>query len=169
MEMLKAFLPIAGILFIIMGLYNLRAKKRRSPQKPARDQLEELKQRKAVKDDLTRVMIEVEELTRRFSSQIDAKTIKLERMIQEAEVRIDQLRQLQQQQPTQTPDQPLSPGNQTPDPAETTSPTPPMTDLRNAVHQLADDGLDPIAIAEKLDEHVGKIELILALRSNPTR
>ena len=36
--------------------------------------------------------------------------------------------------------------------------------LTSGIYELADRGLSPIAIAQDLDEHVGKVELILALR-----
>lgn len=41
--------------------------------------------------------------------------------------------------------------------------------LMRAVYDLADDGRRPIEIARELDEQVGKIELILALRGDETR
>lgn len=169
MELLKAFLPVAGILFIILGLFSMRSKRQRKPVKPAREQLEELRQRKEVRNDLSRVMVEVEELTRRFSAQIDAKTIKLEHMIQEAEVRIDQLRQLEQRLETASLPRTDTPPHPTPSPEPASPPPTPtgssMGDLRESVHKLADQGLEPADIAEKLDEHLGKIELILALRA----
>jgi hypothetical protein len=37
--------------------------------------------------------------------------------------------------------------------------------LARQVYQLADTGLAPADIAQKIGEHVGKVELILALRS----
>ena len=41
----------------------------------------------------------------------------------------------------------------------------PVDPLAKSVYSFADQGLDPAAIAAKLNEHVGKIELILALRA----
>ena len=40
----------------------------------------------------------------------------------------------------------------------------PEDDLTRNVYRLADAGHDPVAIAQQLNEHVGKVELILALR-----
>lgn len=37
--------------------------------------------------------------------------------------------------------------------------------LTRSIYALADAGSDPLEIAKQLDEHVGKVELILALRS----
>ena len=37
--------------------------------------------------------------------------------------------------------------------------------LARSVYQLADEGMEPTQIAQQLDEHIGKIELILALRA----
>jgi hypothetical protein len=36
--------------------------------------------------------------------------------------------------------------------------------LCTSVYSLADSGADPVAIAKQLDEHIGKVQLILALR-----
>jgi hypothetical protein len=36
--------------------------------------------------------------------------------------------------------------------------------LRASVYSLADSGADAVAIARQLDEHIGKVQLILALR-----
>ncbi|MEQ9453913.1 MAG: hypothetical protein RLN76_04885 [Phycisphaeraceae bacterium] len=161
MDTLRNFLPVVAILFILMALFSFAARKRQAPRTPARDQLEDLKQRKSFRDDLGNLMVEVEELTRRFSSQIDAKTVRLERLIQEAEIRIDQLNQLEArhgQKPSPTPSTSDSAG--TPDSAS------PMQTLTRSVHTLADQGHDPAEIAEKLGEHIGKVELILALRTS---
>jgi hypothetical protein len=42
----------------------------------------------------------------------------------------------------------------------------PPDPLTAAVYQLADDGHQPVQIAQQLDEQVGKVELILALREH---
>jgi hypothetical protein len=40
----------------------------------------------------------------------------------------------------------------------------PVDPVTRCVYELADKGLEPMAIARQLDQHIGKVELILALR-----
>ncbi|WP_428387165.1 hypothetical protein [Mucisphaera sp.] len=181
MEMLKNLLPVVGILFIIMSLYSFsRRRQKQGPAVSARDQLEGLKERKRLRDDLGTLMLEVEELTRRFSAQIDAKTLRLERMIQEAEIRIDQLQRLEKQLGQPPANLSLAETDQEATGVQASAATAsesgpsasgetPMQTLTRSVHELADDGLDARQIAEKLDEHLGKIELILNLRTTASR
>lgn len=51
----------------------------------------------------------------------------------------------------------------TPAPAERAAPIDPLV---RSVHELADEGLDAREIARRLDEQVGKVDLILALRED---
>ncbi|MGP1347904.1 MAG: hypothetical protein ACTS3F_14705 [Phycisphaerales bacterium] len=44
---------------------------------------------------------------------------------------------------------------------------PPVDPLTRRVYHLADQGLDPLAIARKLEEQIGKVQLILSLRPRP--
>lgn len=45
----------------------------------------------------------------------------------------------------------------------------PVRPLASSVIELADEGLTPVEIAQQLDEQIGKVELILALRSHEPR
>ena len=42
---------------------------------------------------------------------------------------------------------------------------PPSDPLTRQIYEMADQGTTPVEIAQQLDEQVGKVELILALRS----
>jgi hypothetical protein len=117
-------------------------------------------------------MTEVEQLARRFSAQLDAKSRRLERLTAEADERIEALLKLQD------PDSPLipspaasaSPGQQARPQHPVSQSQPPDDDepadpLAISIYELADQGLSPEQIARKLGEHAGKVELILALRT----
>ncbi|MCK4872158.1 MAG: hypothetical protein KAS72_05500 [Phycisphaerales bacterium] len=57
---------------------------------------------------------------------------------------------------------PIKAGDGLPSPVITEPPDDPLT---RRVYQMADRGAEPVEIAQTLDEQVGKVELILALRS----
>ncbi len=84
---------------------------------------------------------------------LDNKAERLEQLVAEADERIALLRALrdveqqqqQQQRVPQVPEEPVDP-------------------LSLSVYELADEGRSPVEIAQQLDEQVGKVDLILALR-----
>lgn len=212
---------LLGVALILAGvMMSIRKRRQRGASKlTGREQLERYRQKDAVRDDMTQLMVEIEQLARRLGSQLDAKSMRIERLLEQTEQRIEQLQTLHDRmaidrkntQPTDA-DQPNStnrgqPSAQTADHAQAagssrdanlanqpgashpnTNPQQPDsaagsgTDARNrtvdgshdtpgddqainaAVGELADQGLTAQQIADRLDEHVGKVELILALR-----
>jgi hypothetical protein len=113
-----------------------------------------LTQQRAVERDMNHVLVELSAMARQISAQLDTRAAKLEVLIQEADQKIAQLRDLS--------------GGSAPHaapaaPADTE--TSPHVDPRHAeIYQLADEGLVPSQIAQRLDRPDGEIELILALR-----
>lgn len=162
----------------------LRIRKHRAKAEPTitpSQRAQRLRQERGMRGDLEDLMVEIEQLAKRFSAQLDAKSIQLERLLREADERIQQLQQLEQAKP--------QPGfAPEPDPAATpvSHATPPRSDpaalnpsgasttaphddpLVGKVHDLADRGMEAIEIARALDAHLGKVELILALRQTRT-
>ncbi len=55
------------------------------------ERIAQIKQTHGVRDDLTRMMVELEEMARHVSSQLDVRQAELERLIHEAEERADRL------------------------------------------------------------------------------
>ena len=103
-------------------------------------------------------MVDINRMARDLGGQLDAKIIRIEKANQEAEERIAQLQALR--------DELANPSAMQADQVVTPQATPDQTDpLTRQIYELADQGKGPIDIAEQLNEHVGKIELILALRS----
>ena len=160
-------LPVLGILLIIFGLLlRLRIKRRRSAmQLTPREQIERLKNQQAMRGDLEHLMVEIEQLARRLGSQLDAKTIALENLINEADRKIQTLQRLNANgAPPSNPDK-APPAM---DPAVIPRQTGEQVQqdrLAQAVYELADRGAEPVEIARQLNEGVGKVELILALRN----
>ncbi len=170
-------IPLLGILLITVGMMmGIRKKRRRSSvQSSAREHVDELRQKQAVRGDLEQLMMEVEQLAKRFGTQLDAKAMQMERLIDEADQKIAELKQFELNQqnapvPQPQPPQPQQPSQAPHYAAQDATPAPqvptsdPDAELKAKVCNLADRGHDPVEIARQLDEHVGKIELILALR-----
>lgn len=181
--MFTGLLLLAGVALITLALLMmLRKRKHRTANEPtAREQLERLKQKQAMRGDLEHLMVELEQLTRRFNAQLDAKSLQLEKLVHQADRRIDELKRLQGEGPTQEPPEaPHKPpatgdgsdraGLAAPHDANAEPRRPDNAlgveedELTRRVYALADQGHGPPEIASELDEHVGKIELMLALR-----
>ena len=153
-----------GILFIIMAMFSLgRARKGKTASRDsARDHVDRARKKQVVRDDLEALMVDINRMARDLGGQLDAKIIRIEKANQEADERIAQLQALRDElsnpsamQNNPGPDHLLTPQAS----SENTDP------LTRQVYALADQGQGPADIAQQLDEHVGKIELILALRT----
>jgi len=187
-DTLELVIPALGLTLVCLSIIMLFRKRRlrqkqQGPSVTPREQLERLTQQHAVRGDLESLMVEIEQLSRRLAAQLDNKSAKLEHLLREAEQRIEQLQQLQQQRddPYAFHDAPEArktkaaesqqasdnlwqekPSNAAK--GEQASPQDPADELARQVCALADQGHGPVEIASKLGEHIGKIELILALR-----
>lgn len=154
------------------AMMRLRQRRRRADMQPtASEQIDRNRQARGLRGDLEQVMVEVEQLAKRFSAQLDAKSMRLEKLIDEADQRLAKLESLQP--PEVSPPAEVSPKVSEP-PVEAVEadalPTSQVAapddenELAASVYRLADAGNDAIEIARALGEHVGKVELILALR-----
>ncbi|MEX0886795.1 MAG: hypothetical protein WD009_10195 [Phycisphaeraceae bacterium] len=194
----RSLMPLIGIVLILVsvvmiGRRRLAARRERDRAAPTpvraaavdarggggggtRERLAQAREKHAMRGDLDQVMVEIEQFAKRFGSQLDAKTIKLERLVRQADARIEQLRRLSDAGTGEpSADDPAPP---TPDAAagrldmdwspgaesSADAAAPDEDALRRNVYDLADQGLAAGQIARRLDEHVGKIELVLALR-----
>jgi hypothetical protein len=171
-----------------LGVQRARPGATGVPGVTPREQLERMKQERGMRRDLGELAGEVEALAQRLGAQLDAQARRVEDLIRQADQRIARLEALQKVSGCISGDAksnptPFSePGSPT-GPVLTDSPTlrstlPPATQatrpapaaqsddpMARRIYQLADAGLDSQSIARKLGEHVGKVELILALRS----
>ncbi|MBI1335695.1 MAG: hypothetical protein GC164_01885 [Phycisphaera sp.] len=151
---------ILGLVLVTVSLMLRIRKKQREAGQRHRDldpheRVERYRQESGTKADLEQLMVEIEQFAKRLGTQLDAKAMRLEKLIEEADRRIAQL-----DAPPESPEPPDAPSIK---PAMA-SPVPSPDPLTTKVYSLADEGLAPIDIARKVDEHVGKVELILALR-----
>ena len=213
-EEVAPYILILGLMLVTASLMMKLAKRRRggssSEQSDQRvtgaERLEKLRQEQGVRRDLDSLMVEIEEMAKRISHQLDAKAVRLEQLIEDADHRLTRLRHVAERLESVEEDAQHSGGESTAaphapppasapptggdhasdstenaaDPAEprdllsassaaargaSEAATPPTDDpLTRSVYALADEGHDAQAIAARLREHTGKVELILALR-----
>jgi hypothetical protein len=123
-----------------------------------------LAQQRSVERQMQNVLVEMSEMARQITAQLDTRAAKLEALIRDADQKIAAMKSqptAPQQFLSQNP--PQSPPAGAPFMAESTDQ--PMIDPRHAlVYALADQGRSPKDIAQELNRPSGEIELILALR-----
>lgn len=153
----SSMLMVAGLLLLLtIVLVNFRKRVGRTENMDPREKIERDRQVNSTRNDLRQMMVDLEEVTRQFSAQLDAKSRRLEKLIEEADHRIAQLG-----------NGPASTSRLQPhESVEVPPPVVPADPLTQSVYQMADQGVQTDEIARRLDEHIGKVELILALRQH---
>jgi hypothetical protein len=129
-----------------------------------------LTQQKALERDMQNVIVELSEMTRQMTSQLETRAAKLDALIQEADEKLRELRAAVRTERVRGE----APGNVEIDSLATSMPlVPPAAAIDNnphtedrwaEVYQLSDTGLALPQIAQQLGRPRGEIELILALR-----
>jgi hypothetical protein len=112
--------------------------------------------------DLERAMLELDQLARQLHGRLDTKIARLEALLREADQR---LARLEPTRPVVAPPVPrvdVTLEAQPPDPPA--APAEAIELRHDAVCQLADEGLAPPDIAQRVGRPSGEVELILALR-----
>ncbi|HEY7089101.1 MAG TPA: hypothetical protein VH518_13485 [Tepidisphaeraceae bacterium] len=116
-----------------------------------------LSQQRSTERQMQNLLVELSEMARQISAQLDTRAAKLELLIQQAEEKIAALKQAM----GQTDSAPPPPLISSPLPALDEPPDPRHAD----VYALADEGRDVGQIASELGRPRGEVELILALRA----
>lgn len=163
-------LMAAAVVLIILGQVQ---RSRRQSAKVIEAE-EAARQQRGMRSDIEQLADEIEKLTRKFNAQVEVKATRLERLLKLADMKIARLEKLADaQEPLLTSSLPQG-DLEAPGQARSKAMQGRAVDaqsestedrLAREVYALADQGQTPMAIARKLGEHVGKIELILALRS----
>jgi len=182
-SMIPSLMMAAGMLLLTvwaMGSVRRRMRARTGHKKqPAspRDRVRALEQRAAASNHINTLMVDAEELTRRLAATLDNKAERAQRLLDRLELRLAEVEGHgagRSRQTTATSGARLDPGRgaavrsvrvpvgkvSRSGPVVSLTPDP----LRDEVLRLADEGLPPVEIACKLNEQIGKVELILALR-----
>jgi uncharacterized protein YaaN involved in tellurite resistance len=118
---------------------------------------------------------EVGAIVRDMAARLETRAARLEALLDQADERIEKLEArlaagtvsnhvASAQRPNAQPEPSTSNDPWAEDDAPATETQPSSDPLHQEVYELADSGQSPLAIARRLDQQVGTIELILALR-----
>lgn len=139
-----------------------------------------LAQQRQVERDMQNLLVELSQMARQISAQLDTRAARLEALIDEADKRIERLGRLtgaaaDRAEPHRSADAPsaqadVTDGAAAPDIAAAPAAASPSADDRyRDVYAMADAGSSPADIAKALGRPRGEIELILALRGSAQR
>lgn len=173
-------LTAAGVLLITVCMMSLLRRKMKSrvgvdPHLHARERLDNARADREARRSIEDTVVEAEELTRRLVAHLDTKSARLEELIRQADDRIARLTASAAPDASRDHDAAARPAAEPRPNARRSAPQPASRTQRQSrladpvsvdVYRLADEGLPPIEIAQRLSEGVGKVELILALREN---
>jgi hypothetical protein len=145
-----------GTLVLIYMIMRNNRRKKDPLDRPS--QFGSLSSQRAVERQMQNLLVELSDMARQMSAQLDTRAARLEQLIADADERIAKLRMSPpvEPQPLQHPTLKLA---STDEPAS--APDPRHAD----VYSLADQGRSPLEIAQQLNRPRGEIELILALRA----
>ncbi len=194
-QWLPAMLMSLGvIIMLILWTMSMRGRSARRNQDytSPREQIDRIKAGHRTREIENALSAEFVTSATEIAARLENKAERLEQLIHQADARIAALRQLHtnhqssvtspaEEQDTHADDRPegsgssLSREDSSDPPQHESSSQAPQEPLRKpgattdplacAVHELADAGKTPVQIAQELGEQVGKVELILALRS----
>jgi hypothetical protein len=159
---LAPVLMVAGVVLfgalLTIGIRGRIARRNREAPSP-REMIEQVKANRAQTDDAHAATGQLADTARRLSAQLDNKARRLEVLIRQADERLAALADAtgDRAAPARTDGAP-----------EAAAPpaAAPLDPLTRSVYEHADTGLTALEIAQQLDEQVGKVELILALRED---
>ncbi len=162
---------------LITGFMVLRINRRRMAGGSSKQYRREIdsatSESAAVKGDMEKLLIELEDFSRKVSAQVDTRFAKLEASIVDADKRIAALRILLDAARAAgaslgLPDELPRPTPATGAPAAERKRAPESPDAlsrEERIYQLSDQGHSARQIAQRLEEPVGEVELILNLRA----
>ncbi len=163
LDSLPMMLMAAGVMLLIVVLMgNLRKNLRKRVQKESMEPQERIQaireQAQTSSTVLERRTAQAAEQTRELTALLDNRSERIEILIRHADERIERLERLAAE----------ADGRMTP---RHTAPSQPASEtsyandaLKQQIYDLADQGQKPGEIAQRLGQHAGKVELILALR-----
>lgn len=141
--------------------------------------LDDPNRRKTAQEELRhsmdRLLVELQETAREINATIDTKMIALNRLIEEADRRIEKLEKARRQTPAavlrrEPVDEVTSKPTVTPHPRAEEPVTEEDTkrrELEREIYRLADEGKTELEIARMTDTPRGEVELVLSLRQKP--
>ncbi len=160
---------IVAVILVAITLMMITNRRRRSeggpsPRAYAREQLARLKEEKIVHDDIGDVMTQLQQVAREINAQLDAKFIRLERSVRDADDRIDRLDRLVRRTADRTTLD-VTVEDDSP-PVSRRSPTHDDGDKRRRICASAEAGRKPLEIAREIGVTVSEVNLVLAVRDS---
>lgn len=155
----------AGATMVLM-LVRRRSRQEGLPlREQARQHRDQLQSRRAVEDDLRGIMLELQNVARQVNAQLDNKFQRLEAAIRDADRRIAALQELAggQRAVGEGAGLDVTVGEAAERDDQVRAARKLLT--RQQVHRLAEQGMTAGQIARQLDQPVGEVELMLALRA----
>jgi hypothetical protein len=158
-------MTVATLLY--MAIIRPAMKKKKDPlaKQPS---FSSLSQQRNVERQMQSLLVELSEMARQITAQLDTRSQKLEMLIQDADQRIAALKQFEKQPPDRPAVIAYSPAMtrniSIPEPAADVPVEQHQIEQHQTVYALADQGRSASDIARELDRPRGEVELILALR-----
>jgi hypothetical protein len=150
------------LLYVVVARPMMRRKKDPLERPPA---FASLSQQRSVERQMQNLLVELSEMARQITAQIDTRSAKLEELIRQADLRIETLKNTRAGDASNEAVESLN-SLFTPPPQEPSAiASEPADPQHEQVYVLADQGRDAYEIAAQLGRPRGEVELILALRS----
>lgn len=149
-------LAVGGVAVVLLVM--LRQRRKTTAQNKAQAKRVQSEINGQTLRDVEAVMAQLDQLSRQIHAKIDLKLATVQKLIRDADQRIEQLASVQRDGIAE-PKLDISLEAESPD--ESTGGD---ADPYEAIYRLADSGYSPIQVAKKLGRHAGEIELILSLR-----
>jgi hypothetical protein len=157
-----------GMAVLAVVYLTARPRKKKDPLAYAAPMRSSLAQQKALERDMQSVIVELHDLTRQMSAQIETRAAKLEILIRDADERLAALAEANANAPALATDAAKLAAAAEPVRAmRLVKDEPSSEDRWNEVYRLADDGATIGEICRQLNRPRGEVELILALRPKP--
>ena len=165
---LVIFAAMLALTFFSLNLARRARRRVADSRQQARAEFERLRGRPAAPDATGELMVQLEDLSRRITAQVDTRFAKLEVVAREADERIASLKALLARadriEDAPADDEQPPAAAQPPPPTRPVRPTLTRDERVRRVHELADRGVAPIKIAEEVAMPLGEVELLLNLR-----
>jgi len=143
---------VALLTWLTLRSFLRRARHPTQPSEP-RERIEAIRKQAGARAQIDSFSADAQELTQRLAAQLDAKAARIQLLLEEAEEavrRLERAKRAVDAAPSHPETRALEQAEDNP--------------LSNQVYRLADEGHSTLEIARRLNQHVGQIELMLALR-----
>ncbi len=157
-------LGVVSLGFILIISVRGKIARRNAEQPSPRELIESAKATHQRREGVEAVSVDLLETAQRLGAQLDNKAQRLEQLMAQADLRLVALAKAARNPAAPGESASPAPGSRVPPPAAEPGEPARLDPLTGAVYELADTGRSPVEIAKELDEQVGKVELILALR-----